>query len=172
MNKNTSIFGYISLTIWPHRLTVRTPGFHPGNPSSILGEITKENRSFFMDGRFSFCDSYRRENRTRRCSIASLIPQRSGRIDWIYLSILGEITKINNPSADGLFILVLRRIELGCFCKAKTKSEFVVAKWSEKVFAMRRNIFLQAGEIAKGTFLARSFLAFKKLNLDIFCAAD
>ena len=24
-----------------HRLTVRTPGFHPGNPGSIPGEITK-----------------------------------------------------------------------------------------------------------------------------------
>ena len=26
---------------WSHRLTVRTPGFHPGNRSSILREITK-----------------------------------------------------------------------------------------------------------------------------------
>ena len=25
---------------WSHRLTVRTPGFHPGNPGSIPGEIT------------------------------------------------------------------------------------------------------------------------------------
>lgn len=24
----------------PHRLTVRTPGFHPGNRSSILREVT------------------------------------------------------------------------------------------------------------------------------------
>ena len=24
----------------PHRLTVRTPGFHPGNPGSIPGEVT------------------------------------------------------------------------------------------------------------------------------------
>ncbi len=30
-----------SLKIWPHRLTVRTPGFHPGNRSSILREVTK-----------------------------------------------------------------------------------------------------------------------------------
>ncbi len=27
-------------SIWSHRLTVRTPGFHPGNPGSIPGEIT------------------------------------------------------------------------------------------------------------------------------------
>ncbi len=26
--------------IWPHRLTARTPGFHPGNRSSILREVT------------------------------------------------------------------------------------------------------------------------------------
>ena len=26
-----------------HRLTVRTPGFHPGNPGSIPGEITKNS---------------------------------------------------------------------------------------------------------------------------------
>ena len=26
--------------IWPHRLMVRTPGFHPGNLSSILGGAT------------------------------------------------------------------------------------------------------------------------------------
>ena len=35
----------ISLTIRPHRLTVRTPGFHPGNRSSILREVTNINRS-------------------------------------------------------------------------------------------------------------------------------
>jgi hypothetical protein len=29
------------ITDWSHRLTVRTPGFHPGNRSSILREITK-----------------------------------------------------------------------------------------------------------------------------------
>ena len=27
----------------PHRLTVRTPGFHPGNPGSIPGEITTKS---------------------------------------------------------------------------------------------------------------------------------
>ena len=32
---------------------VRTPGFHPGNPGSIPGEITKEKRSSVKDGRFS-----------------------------------------------------------------------------------------------------------------------
>ena len=26
--------------LWSRRLTVRTPGFHPGNPGSIPGEIT------------------------------------------------------------------------------------------------------------------------------------
>ena len=35
------ILSAITLTIWPHRLTVRTPGFHPGNRSSILREVTK-----------------------------------------------------------------------------------------------------------------------------------
>ena len=30
---------------WSHRLTVRTPGFHPGNRSSILREITKVKTS-------------------------------------------------------------------------------------------------------------------------------
>ena len=25
---------------WPHRLAARTPGFHPGNRSSILREVT------------------------------------------------------------------------------------------------------------------------------------
>ena len=35
------ILSAMTLTIWPHRLTVRTPGFHPGNRSSILREVTK-----------------------------------------------------------------------------------------------------------------------------------
>ena len=30
---------------WPHRLTARTPGFHPGNRSSILRGVTKESDS-------------------------------------------------------------------------------------------------------------------------------
>ena len=34
-------FCFISLKIWSHRLTVRTPGSHPGNWSSILHGITK-----------------------------------------------------------------------------------------------------------------------------------
>ena len=29
---------------WPHRLMVRTPGFHPGNLSSILGGATIERK--------------------------------------------------------------------------------------------------------------------------------
>jgi glucan 1,3-beta-glucosidase len=45
-------FSFILFTIWSHRLTVRTPGFHPGNRSSILREITIENASF-SDGAFS-----------------------------------------------------------------------------------------------------------------------
>ncbi len=46
MKKNKQAdFYFISLRIWPHRLTVRTPGFHPGNRSSILREITIENAS-------------------------------------------------------------------------------------------------------------------------------
>ena len=31
----------IELYFWPHRLMVRTPGFHPGNLSSILGGATR-----------------------------------------------------------------------------------------------------------------------------------
>jgi hypothetical protein len=38
--------------IWSHRLTVRTPGFHPGNPGSIPGEITKVKYPSF-DGYFT-----------------------------------------------------------------------------------------------------------------------
>jgi hypothetical protein len=38
-----------------HRLTVRTPGFHPGNPGSIPGEITIEKPSS-SDGGFSMVD--------------------------------------------------------------------------------------------------------------------
>ena len=29
-------FAILSIVIWPLRLVVRTPGFHPGNRSSIL----------------------------------------------------------------------------------------------------------------------------------------
>ena len=37
---------FVTITqVWSHRLTVRTPGFHPGNRSSILREITKESCS-------------------------------------------------------------------------------------------------------------------------------
>jgi hypothetical protein len=38
----------ISLTIWPHRLTVRTPGSHPDNRGSIPREVTKERTSSRM----------------------------------------------------------------------------------------------------------------------------
>ena len=47
-NKNASIFGYVTLRIWPHRLTVRTPGSHPGNPGSIPGEVTIEKVQAFI----------------------------------------------------------------------------------------------------------------------------
>ncbi len=30
----------VRYTIWPHRLVVRTPGFHPGNRGSIPLEAT------------------------------------------------------------------------------------------------------------------------------------
>ena len=46
---------------WSHRLTVRTPGFHPGNRSSILREITIENASSF-DGAFSMDGFHRKSN--------------------------------------------------------------------------------------------------------------
>ena len=36
------------LKSWPYRLTVRTPGFHPGNPGSIPGKITKNLESFII----------------------------------------------------------------------------------------------------------------------------
>jgi pyruvate kinase len=36
---------YSFILLWSHRLTVRTPGFHPGNRSSILREITMESTS-------------------------------------------------------------------------------------------------------------------------------
>ncbi len=47
---------------WSHRLTVRTPGFHPGNRSSILLEITNKNDSS-KDGSFLLVSS-RSEPRT------------------------------------------------------------------------------------------------------------
>lgn len=44
-------FGKVSRvkTIRSHRLTVRTPGFHPGNPGSIPGEITIEIITSLLD---------------------------------------------------------------------------------------------------------------------------
>ena len=38
----------VQLYAWSHRLTVRTPGSHPGNPGSIPGEITKIKYSSMM----------------------------------------------------------------------------------------------------------------------------
>jgi hypothetical protein len=52
-----------------HRLTVRTPGFHPGNPGSIPGEITKKNAAASA-GAFFFAE-FIRCNRTRRRSGAA-----------------------------------------------------------------------------------------------------
>ena len=43
-----------TIHIWSHRLTVRTPGFHPGNPGSIPGEITKEIGSAPMGWAYFF----------------------------------------------------------------------------------------------------------------------
>ena len=37
--------------LWPHRLTVRTSGSHPGNPGSIPGEVTIRDSSD-LDGSF------------------------------------------------------------------------------------------------------------------------
>ncbi len=40
---------------WSYRLTVRTPGFHPGNRSSILRRITIQKGAPL--GAFFVCDS-------------------------------------------------------------------------------------------------------------------
>ncbi len=40
-------FARETLTIWPYRLTVRTPGSHPDNPGSIPGRVTKLISSAF-----------------------------------------------------------------------------------------------------------------------------
>ena len=50
--------------IWSYRLTVRTPGFHPGNPGSIPGTITKVKHPS-NDGCFTLVPS---AGRTRRGS--------------------------------------------------------------------------------------------------------
>ena len=39
--KYVNTFLLLSLKMWSYRLTVRTPGSHPGNSSSILDRITK-----------------------------------------------------------------------------------------------------------------------------------
>ena len=41
--------GCTLLHSWSHRLTVRTPGFHPGNRSSILREITIAHQKYFLE---------------------------------------------------------------------------------------------------------------------------
>ncbi len=48
-----TISDFNSLTVWSHRLTVRTSGSHPDNRGSIPREITKKNagasaRAFFL----------------------------------------------------------------------------------------------------------------------------
>ena len=58
------IFVYISLTVWSHRLTVRTPGFHPGNRSSILLGITKVNTPSSL-GVFTLVGFQRKPNSVR-----------------------------------------------------------------------------------------------------------
>ena len=45
------MFGTMGEAFRSHRLTVRTPGSHPGNPGSIPGEITKKSGAS-LDGLF------------------------------------------------------------------------------------------------------------------------
>ena len=62
--------------IWSHRLTVRTPGSHPGNPGSIPGEITKVNTPLLWRGiYFGKLSSRARSRRVResKCSKMSLL---------------------------------------------------------------------------------------------------
>ena len=52
---------------------VRTPGFHPGNPGSIPGEITKVKSSVRKDWAFYFDEFIRGElNPTRSHSVKSI----------------------------------------------------------------------------------------------------
>lgn len=46
----------ILFLVWPYRLTVRTPGSHPGNRGSIPREATKEinTRKNYSEPRFVF----------------------------------------------------------------------------------------------------------------------
>ena len=43
----------VVLSTWPHRLTARTSGSHPGNRGSIPREVTKDDLSF-IDRSFLF----------------------------------------------------------------------------------------------------------------------
>ena len=51
--KKCEHFFSVLLTIWPHRLTVRTPGSHPGNPGSIPGGVTIRELQIRMSVSFS-----------------------------------------------------------------------------------------------------------------------
>ena len=65
-----------NLSKWSHRLTVRTPGSHPGNPGSIPGEITKVNTPLLWRGiYFGKLSSRARSRRVReaKCSKMSLL---------------------------------------------------------------------------------------------------
>jgi hypothetical protein len=37
-------FSLTRVLLWPHRLTVRTPGFHPGNRGSIPRGVTNAEK--------------------------------------------------------------------------------------------------------------------------------
>lgn len=63
---------------WPHSLTVRTPGFHPGNRSSILLGVTMKQDQLWL---VFFHGGFSKRNRTP--SGSSLIPRalaQNGRI--------------------------------------------------------------------------------------------
>ncbi len=57
-----------SLIVWSHRLTVRTPGSHPGNPGSIPGEITKVKYPS-IDGYFTLVPPAE-SNSDARCEVS------------------------------------------------------------------------------------------------------
>ena len=93
--------------IWSHRLAVRTPGSHPGNPGSIPGGITIENSSPF-GGLFSISEFIRwiEPVAVRYC------PATRGN-GAIYPSIPGGITKVKALiSAMSFSLMVFSRAEL------------------------------------------------------------
>ena len=68
------IFDTVVKAIWSHRLMVRTPGFHPDNPGSIPGGITKAKSSDIHVWAFYFIRIYSQGNRIRRvryCPVAA-----------------------------------------------------------------------------------------------------